>query len=61
MPTTSVLVAFVLASLAIIVIPGPSVVYVMARGVAQRQAPVFAVARASTSSGVSSICEPSAR
>lgn len=35
MPTTPVLVAFVLASLAVIVIPGPSVVYVMARGVAQ--------------------------
>lgn len=35
MPTTSVLLAFTLASLAVVVIPGPSVVYVVARGVSQ--------------------------
>jgi threonine/homoserine/homoserine lactone efflux protein len=35
MPTTAALLAFLLASLVVVVIPGPSVVYVMARGISQ--------------------------
>jgi threonine/homoserine/homoserine lactone efflux protein len=49
MPTAGTLIAFSLAALVLIVVPGPNIVYIVARGVEQgRQAAVFSALLASS-------------
>jgi threonine/homoserine/homoserine lactone efflux protein len=51
MPTTGTLIAFSLAALVLIVVPGPNIVYIVARGVEQgRQAAVFSALGVETGS-----------